>query len=140
MPKASVPADQRHICQKLCKARCCRYITVQIKAPRLKADFDEIGWFLAHENISVYFHGRRWHVEVRTRCEHLTRSNLCSAYETRPLVCRDYDIEACEYPARPRHDLHFDTQQEFEGWWARKRERERRRRRKRARAARARRT
>jgi Fe-S-cluster containining protein len=142
MPKQSKEttkeAQQRRICQELCEARCCRYITIHIDAPRLKADFDEISWFLAHENISVYFHGRRWHVEVRNRCKYLTRNNLCSAYDDRPLVCRSYDSDECEYPDRPKHDLHFDTKQEFDAWWARKRERERRRRRRRARAARSR--
>ena len=136
MPKKlTTEAGQRDICQSVCKARCCRYVTVQIKAPKDKADFDELSWFLAHEHISVYFEGRRWHVEFRTRCKHLNRANLCSIYETRPLVCRGYDAEACEYPARPKHDLHFDTKEEFDHWWEAKRERERRRRRRRAKAA-----
>jgi len=121
------------MCRDLCQGRCCRYITVQIKAPRLKADYDEIGWFLAHENISVYFYGRRWHVEMRTPCKHLDGSNLCTIYESRPLVCREYDTEACEYPNRPRHDLQFDTKEEFDIWWEGKRRREQRRRRARAR-------
>ena len=128
-------AEQRRICQGLCEARCCRYITIHIDAPRLKADFDEISWFLAHENISVYFHGRRWHVEVRNRCKYLTRNNLCSAYESRPLVCRGYDTEECEYPARPKHDLEFDSTEQFDAWWTKKKERQRKRRRRRAQAA-----
>jgi len=138
MPKNSTTdTGKRDICRKVCKARCCRYVTVQIKAPKMKADFDELSWFLGHEHISVYFEGRRWHVELRTRCKHLNRGNLCSIYETRPLVCRSYDVEECEYPARPKHDLQFDTQEEFDRWWNGKRERERRRRRRRARAARS---
>jgi len=138
MPKnRTTHTDQRDICRKVCQARCCRYVTVQIKAPKDKADFDELSWFVAHENISVYFEGRRWHVEFRTPCKHLNGNNLCSIYETRPLVCRSYDVEACEYPARPKHDLQFDTQEEFDRWWVGKRERERRRRRRRAKAARS---
>ena len=138
MPRdRTTDTDQRDICRIVCEARCCRYVTVQIKAPKAKADFDELSWFLAHENISVYFEGRRWHVELRTPCKHLSRGNLCSIYETRPLVCRSYDVGACEYPARPKHDLQFDTREEFNRWWAGKRERERRRRRRRATAARS---
>jgi len=129
MSKEPQPKTQRDICQYDCQARCCRYITIQIDAPRLKADFDEISWWLAHENVSVYFHGRRWHVEVQTPCKHLTKDNLCDIYEDRPLVCRCYDSDGCEYPDRPKHDLQFNTKEEFDSWWARKKERARRKRR-----------
>lgn len=126
--------EQLRICQQECGARCCRYITVLIKAPRRKADYDEISWFLAHEDISVYVESRRWYLEVRNKCKYLTDDNLCSIYENRPDVCRQYDPDSCEYPKRPRHTLQFDSKQEFDRWWARKRARERRRRKQRARA------
>ncbi len=128
--------DQLHRCQHLCQARCCRYLTIMIPAPRRKVDFDELSWFLAHEDVSVYFNDRRWHVEVRNRCRHLSADNLCAIYETRPGVCRSYDGEECEYPSRPRHDLQFDTKEEFDAWWRKKQGRERKRRQQRARAAR----
>ncbi len=138
MPKQSKEttreAEQRRICQQLCEARCCRYVTIHIDAPKRKADYDEISWFLAHENVSVYFDERRWHVEVQNRCKHLDSRNLCTIYEDRPLVCRGYDSDECEYPSRPRHDLQFDTKEQFDAWWARKKERERRRRRRREKA------
>lgn len=119
--------DQR-LCQKDCNARCCRYLTVYLPAPRQKVDFDELSWFLAHENVSVYVEARRWHLEVRTPCRYLDGNNLCTIYEHRPDVCRDYALDACEYPRRPSHTLHFDRKEEFDAWWARRRERERRRR------------
>jgi Fe-S-cluster containining protein len=128
--------EQLRICQHECRARCCRYLTVTIPAPKLKADFDEMSWFLAHEDVSLYVYGRRWHLEMRARCRYLKRDNLCRIYETRPEVCRQYAMDACEYPKRPRHTLQFDSRDEFDAWWARKRERERRRRRQRARQSR----
>jgi len=123
-----VEEKMRRRCQDRCQARCCRYITVMLPAPKQKADFDELSWFLAHEDISVYVESRRWHLEVRSRCKYLTSHNLCRIYESRPEVCRGYETDSCEYPARPTHALHFDTRDEFDAWWARKRERERRRR------------
>jgi len=126
-----------HRCQHLCRSRCCRYITVHIPAPRRKAEFDELSWFLLHENISVYFNARRWHLEIRSPCKHLTEQNLCAGYETRPFVCRGYDSDACECPDRPKHDLQFDTREEFDAWWASRNDRARRRRRDRSKAARA---
>lgn len=137
MAQAARDRDQLDICQRLCKARCCRYVTVQIHAPRIKADFDEISWFLAHENVSIYYHHRRWHLELRTRCKNLTPKNLCGIYHNRPIVCSGYDSEGCEYPARPKHELQFDTKADFDAWWEQKRARERRKRRTRAKVARS---
>ena len=135
MAEADRDREQRRTCQHLCKARCCRYVVVQIRAPRLKADYDEISWFLAHERVSIYYHHRRWHLELRTRCRNLTPNNLCAIYHTRPIVCRGYDADSCEYPARPRHDLQFDTKAEFDSWWEKKLAQARRKRRARAKAA-----
>jgi len=109
-------------CQDHCQARCCRYITVQIRAPKRKCDLDELSWFLAHEQITVYVESRRWHLEVRTRCKYLTADNLCAIYETRPEVCRDYHTETCEFPARPKHALEFDQMEDFDAWRAKQRQ------------------
>ena len=128
--------DQLDCCQRLCQGRCCRYITIHIPPPRLNTDHDELSWFLAHENISVYFDRHRWHVEVRTPCKHLTRQNLCAIYQTRPIVCRGHDADGCEYPDRPIHDLQFDTKEDLDAWWAAKRARARQRRGQKRQAAR----
>jgi uncharacterized protein len=117
---AATRGDHTDRCQHQCQARCCRYITLQIDAPKRKCDFDELSWFLAHENVAVYRESRRWHVEVQNRCKYLTEENLCGAYENRPEVCRSYDAANCEYPARPKHELQFDTREQFDAWWARK--------------------
>jgi Fe-S-cluster containining protein len=103
-------------CQRECQARCCRYITVQIDAPKNGRDLDEISWWLAHREVSVYVESRRWHLEVRTPCRNLSDENLCVIYADRPDVCRSYKTEACEYPARPHHTLQFDGRDDFEYW------------------------
>ena len=108
-------------CQELCGARCCRYLTVQIPAPKDAIDLDEISWWLAHHHVTVYVESRRWHLEIRTACKYLTGDNLCSAYEERPNVCRQYDPAECEYPARPQHTLQFDTREDFDSWREKKR-------------------
>ncbi len=122
-------AETLRRCQHECQSRCCRYITMVINAPKRKCDFDELSWFLAHENISVYVESRRWHLEVQNPCKHLGSDNLCQIYETRPGVCREYESDSCEYPVRPVHSLQFDTQEALESWRAEreaaKRERQR---------------
>jgi uncharacterized protein len=116
-------------CQFRCMARCCRYITVQIPAPKDKRDLDELSWFLAHREVSVYVESRRWHLEVRTPCKYLTDENLCAVYDERPDVCRDYSTEHCEYPTRPEHSLQFDSREDFDYWRAGKTKRRREQRR-----------
>ena len=113
----SAAASKRR-CQQECNGRCCRYITIVVPAPKRKVDFDELSWFLAHRNISVYVESRRWHVEAQNPCKYLGSDNLCTVYENRPDVCRDYEIKSCEYPERPVHALHFDTRDAFEIWRA----------------------
>lgn len=125
--------ERQRMCQRECGARCCRYITVQLPAPKTKVDLEELSWFLAHENISVYVEGRRWHLEVRTPCRYLTEDNLCAIYQDRPGVCRDYDPETCEYPDRPVHEKHFDTREEFEAWRDQRRRQQAQRRKRRTR-------
>jgi uncharacterized protein len=112
-------------CQFKCMARCCRYITVQIPAPKGKRDLEELSWFLAHREVSVYVESRRWHLEFRTPCKYLTQENLCAIYDDRPDVCRDYSTDACEYPTRPEHSLQFDSRDDFEYWRAAKSKRRR---------------
>jgi Fe-S-cluster containining protein len=128
--------DALRRCQQECEARCCRYVTLILPAPKHQYDYDEWSWFLAHENISIYFAGRRWHMEMRSRCRYLSEDNLCTIYEKRPEVCRSYPTGVCEYAGRTKHQLHFDTREKFDRWWHRKRAKERRRRRERARLAR----
>lgn len=126
--------DHARVCQEKCGARCCRYITVILPPPKRKADFDEWSWFLAHENIAIYFTGQ-WHMEVRNKCRYLDDQNRCTIYERRPDVCREYEVESCEFSGDTEHKLHFETKEEFDKWWEAKRRRERARRKKRTKAA-----
>jgi len=127
--------EMQRRCQYECKSRCCRYITVVLPAPKRKADLDELSWFLAHENVSVYVEARRWHLEVQTPCRYLGSDNLCAVYEDRPEVCRDYEHDICEYPNRPRHALQFDTRESFDEWLEKRQARRRRQRRRASRSS-----
>lgn len=74
---------------------CCRYVTVQLKAPRSRIDYDEIRWFLLHQNVTVFIDDDGWYVEFHTACRHLD-GHRCGIYPTRPQVCSDYQVESCE--------------------------------------------
>ena len=81
-----------------CKAECCRYISVFIDTPRSNADFDEIKWFTAHENVTVYKdHEKQWIVEFSTPCIYIEKGNTCRMYGSHPDVCSAYKPETCTF-------------------------------------------
>lgn len=70
---------------------CCRYIIIDLPyEPRSEKSFDEIIWFLYHDNIKVLKEGRRWSLMVMTQCKNLDDTIKCRIYNERPDICRDY--------------------------------------------------
>jgi Fe-S-cluster containining protein len=125
MTKKKLPKEVR-LCAEKCGAKCCKYATVKIDAPRTKCDFDEIRWFLAHDDVSVIIESRLWYLQFDTRCEFLSRSNLCSNYENRFELCREYAMDNCEdSDAEP--PIVFSRTEEFDKF-IEKRQRSRKRR------------
>jgi len=104
----------------LCTALCCKYFAMQIDKPTSPTDFDQIRWYLVHQDVLVWVQDGDWYLEVRNRCRHLTPDNRCGIYETRPDVCRDYpDPEdmSCEYESENlKYDLFFDAAEPFQEW------------------------
>lgn len=80
-----------------CTAVCCRYIALPIDKPETAKDFDDIRWYLLHENVMVFVEDGDWYISVATTCRHLRPDHLCGIYETRPKICRDYTTENCDY-------------------------------------------
>ena len=80
---------------------CCRYVTIAIPTPRSRSDFDNIRWYVLHQNVSVLmdFEGT-WFVQFDTPCAWL-KDGRCSHYALRPEICRDYDPSDCERYAGP---------------------------------------
>jgi hypothetical protein len=60
-------------------------------------DFDELYWFLCHENIEVFIESRKWYVQFDTPCRNLDGRSLCRDYPIRPHVCREHEEKECEY-------------------------------------------
>ena len=103
-----------------CGALCCRYITVEMDEPARNVDVDEIRWFLAHEDVEVFIEDKRWYVQVRTKCKHLTANNRCDVYGDRFDVCRQHGPEECEASDGQTDAIEFHTTAEFDAYWARK--------------------
>jgi Fe-S-cluster containining protein len=80
-----------------CTAACCRYIALPIDTPRTPADFDDVRWFLMHENVSVFVEDGDWYIALDTPCRHLQPDQHCAVYNTRPAICRRYSTDDCDY-------------------------------------------
>ena len=98
-----------------CPAICCRYFALQIDTPVSRQDFENIRWYLAHENVRAYVEKRKWYLEVMNKCRFLTGNGKCSIYENRPLICKEHDSSECEYTAgEVRHDMAFEDMQSLD--------------------------
>ncbi|MFH1746647.1 MAG: YkgJ family cysteine cluster protein [Planctomycetota bacterium] len=80
-----------------CTGACCRYIALPIETPDTRPEFDDIRWYLLHENISVFVEDGEWFINMVTPCRHLQADNRCGIYATRPRICRQYTTEKCDY-------------------------------------------
>ena len=89
--------DQFAICTQDCGARCCRYITVPVRAPRAHDDWDEMRWWLAHEGVIVSKDEDGWSLHIETRCKNLRDDNACAVYPHHMDTCEDYDASTCEF-------------------------------------------
>src|SRR3990172_4701469 len=103
---------------------CCRYVALPIAAPRTKRDFDEIRWYVLHENVSVYVDREGdWMIQFQTTC-HWLKGGRCTHYALRPSVCRDFDPADCErYAPEPAEKLLIRNEQDLERFLAERDER-----------------
>jgi len=97
---------------------CCKHVAIEIDSPEDDDDFEQIRWFLAHKNVWVFIdHDDSWNVQFNTLCKKLNEKGLCSIYERRPQICRDYSSENCEkYGAGESFKLLWKDLEEFEKW------------------------
>ncbi|MGF1634389.1 MAG: YkgJ family cysteine cluster protein [Phycisphaerae bacterium] len=101
-----------------CAALCCRYVALPLDNPETVNDYDNIRWYLLHENLVVFVEEGQWHLGIFTRCKHLQRDNRCGIYETRPRICREYTTDNCEYHAASfDYDHLFTSGEQLSDWY-----------------------
>ncbi len=113
-PKKTIRTHPPEVNKKLCEgcAKCCLHINHEIDPPHDDEDCDYIIWFLLHENLSVWVDDENvWYLEFKTPCKAL-HNELCSIYEKRPQVCREYEQETC-LNTDLEDDIIFHTPEEF---------------------------
>lgn len=83
-------------CQK-CTGRCCRYYALQLDTPEDWDEYDDIRWYLSHENTTIFVEEGKWYLNVHTKCKYLSEKDYrCLNYELRPAICRKYDTGGCD--------------------------------------------
>lgn len=91
-------------------SKCCTYITHPMESPRTMADFDYLAWQLSHQNIQAYKDEDGWFLLINNPCLHLLPGGGCGIYDTRPMICRGYENDYCEYdsPAEEGFEIFLD--------------------------------
>src|SRR3954470_23743301 len=95
------------LCER-CSALCCRYFALPIDNPTCAHDFDNIRWYLLHENVTVFVEKKQWYIGIANRCKALQHDNRCGIYHTRPKVSRGYSTDNCDW-----HGGEYDFQSLF---------------------------
>jgi Fe-S-cluster containining protein len=91
-------------------SKCCTYITEELETPRSMHDFDHLLWQLSHRDIQAYKDEDGWYLLINNSCTHLLGDGRCGIYEDRPLICREYTNDYCEFdePAEKGFELFFE--------------------------------
>lgn len=92
-----------------CSAKCCRYFALGIDQPEDRPDWEYVRWFLLHDAASTFMEEGTWYLLVQTACQHLLPDNRCGIYDTRPLICREYSTDNCEYEDDYLYERYLET-------------------------------
>ena len=114
---ASASTEVHDKCSR-CGGKCCTYFALQFDTPTTWAAFDDIRWYCAHGGVQVFKEGRRWYLQVETRCNHLSERGLCGIYHTRPVICRQHSVKDCEFENEEPFDfaVHFTSSADVEAY------------------------
>jgi Fe-S-cluster containining protein len=113
--KAKKKALRKGLCAK-CSGLCCRYFALPLDTPEDWDDYDDIRWFLCHEDIAVFVEEGDWYLNVKNKCKYLSdKGHHCEIYDKRSKICRGYEIETCDYTSNEYdYELHFTDDHQME--------------------------
>jgi Fe-S-cluster containining protein len=101
---------------ELCSGQCCRYFALPLETPEDRDDYDDIRWYLCHEDATVFVEEGDWYINVKNKCRHLSsKDNTCKIYDHRPKICRGYDHDECDFVEGDyEYDMHFTDDKQME--------------------------
>ena len=98
-----------------CGAKCCKYFCFEVDAPDSYEEFEDVRWYLCHEGVTVHVEDGDWYIAIENRCRKLDADDRCVAYEDRPLICRTYSTNKCDFTDGDYgYDVLFRTPEEME--------------------------
>ena len=99
---------RKNLCEK-CTGLCCRYFALPIETPEDEEDYDDIRWYLCHEDITVFVEDGDWYINIKNKCRYLSEVDYrCEIYKDRPRICREYTTKDCDLiEGEYDYDLHF---------------------------------
>jgi Fe-S-cluster containining protein len=122
-----------------CTALCCRYFALEIDTPDEPDDFENLRWYLIHEDVNLFIDEGDWYLQIFRKCTWLGEDNACTRYEDRPSICREYSDDWCDLDGANDGDVTFRTIEELEAyrdkWVADYEAKEKKKRKKKARKA-----
>ena len=106
----------RETCED-CEGDCCKYVAIEIDTPETKEDFEDIRWYVCHENVNVYVDEKDiWHIEFITPCEFLEKGNKCRIYPKRPKICKEYEHNECTFHNKYKEKYIFKKLEDVENY------------------------
>ena len=113
--KGKSKSVKKVLCNK-CTGLCCRYFALPIEDPEDWDDYDDIRWYLTHENISVFLEDGDWYINVDNKCKYLSEKDYkCGIYDKRPNICRGYTMDDCDFTGSEYdYELHFKSAAQME--------------------------
>ena len=106
---------KKNQCQE-CIGLCCRYFALPIEDPEDWDDYDDIRWYLCHEDVTVFLEDGDWYLNIRNKCKYLSQDDYkCEKYDMRPKICRGYRTKDCDFTnAEYNYELHFKSDKQME--------------------------
>ncbi|MFH1615333.1 MAG: YkgJ family cysteine cluster protein [Planctomycetota bacterium] len=99
-----------------CTGLCCRYFALPIETPESREDYEDIRWYLCHEDITVFVDDNDWYLNVKNKCRHINSNTFkCDIYSKRPRICLGYKTDDCDLTeGEYGYDLHFTNDKDME--------------------------
>lgn len=115
--KTTAASKMTPACAK-CNGRCCRYFALPLDNPEDWKDYDDIRWYLCHENTTVFVEDGQWYLNVNNKCRYVSEKDYrCQMYEMRPKICRAYDTDGCDLTGNEYgYELHFTDDKQMEAY------------------------
>ena len=106
---------KKDLCAK-CAGLCCRYFALPLEDPEDWDDYDDMRWYLMHEDITVFVEDDDWYINIRNKCKYYCeKTNKCVIYTKRPRICRRYSTKDCDLTTGEyAYELHFKNDHQME--------------------------